>query len=430
MLIIMIRASQNDDNDDDYEAVEKIGVKQFVMKGNECYEIHQKDQLLKAKDTSSPENDIKSQKQGMCYKSSTFIPICFIIVCAAFIMALITAFVLIANLQNSISTRINRQEDQVYNLTNILGGVYQIQTGVEMRISELESNLNAHLYTMNMTNLLMDNASSNITTACDVIQQSVVELTHMIVHDIQNLYEFKSCAAINSLSLPFSSGEYMIKTSNGPILMYCTIFSCNGITGGWRRVAYLNTNDSSADQCPGDLEKIGTSGQSNNPLSCRRSNVFEPGCSSVVYPNHGNSYSRVCGMINAYQVGSPDGFRDRLSDSIEGTYVDGVSLTYGMNPRNHIWTFVAQVTDTCTDCGTSQPNFIGSHFSCESNMRCNNNQVCLTDVLWNGDQCVGEAWFYRSLDQPTTDDIEMRVCRSQTQVDEDFRISLVELYVR
>ena len=63
-------------------------------------------------------------------------------------------------------------------------------------------------------------------------------------------------------------------------------------------------------------------------------------------------------------------------------------------------------------------------------MRCNNNEVCPIDVLWNGDQCVGEAWFYRSLDQPTTDDIEMRVCRSQNQFDEDFRINLVELYIR
>ena len=269
-------------------------------------------------------------------------------------------------LQNNISAKTINLEDQADNLTDVQGKA--IQTEVAMRISKLESKLSMCLveYSTNWSyflNSLKDNASNNISNAREAVQQSVDELTVRIARDIQNLHEFESCAAINNLSLPFSSGEYMTKTPTESIRMYC-IFSCNGIAGGWKRIAYLNTSDSSADQCPGDLEKIGTLGQSSNPLSCRR-NVLESGCSSVIYPNHGNSYSRVCGMINAYQVGSPDGFHDRLDDSIEGSYVDGVSLTYGMNPRNHIWTFVAQVTDTCTDCGTSQPNFIGTHFSCE-----------------------------------------------------------------
>ena len=163
--------------------------------------------------------------------------------------------------------------------------------------------------------------------------------TTWFVQEIQQLIEFKSCDAINMLSLPFSSGEYIIKTSNGSIRMYCTIFSGNGITGGWRRVAYLNTSDPSACQCPDDLEQIGIRGQSNNPLSCRR-NTSEDGCLSVFYANDGNSYSRVCGMINAYKIDSPDGFCNKFNDSIDGTYGDGVSLTYGMDPRSHIWTFV------------------------------------------------------------------------------------------
>ena len=417
-----------------------------------------------------------SKKEKPC-ASSVCLLACYIfliIVIVAAIAALIVVFVLIANLQfdlasmtmesvnnsrsncpfmnslnslktnftelerklqlffNKVEQRIIKLDDQADNLTDVQGKA--IQTEVAMRISELESKLSmcSVEYSTNWTyflNSLKDNASNNISNAREAVQQSVDELTTRIAHDIQNLHEFESCAAINNLSLPFSSGEYMTKTPTESIRMYC-IFSCNGIAGGWKRIAYLNTSDSSADQCPGDdLEQIGTLGQGNNPLSCRR-NVLESGCSSVIYSNHGNSYSRVCGMINAYQVGSPDGFRDKLDDSIEGTYVDGVSLTHGMNTRNHIWTFVAQVTDTCTDCGTSQPNFIGSHFSCESNLRCNNNVVCPIDVLWNGDQCVGEAWFYRSLDQSTTDDIEMRVCRSQNRPDEDLRVSFVEIYVQ
>ena len=54
-------------------------------------------------------------------------------------------------------------------------------------------------------------------------------------------------------------------------------------------------------------------------------------------------YSRVCGKIKAYQVGSPDAFRSITNrHSIDSNYVDGISLTYG-RPRKHIWTFAASL---------------------------------------------------------------------------------------
>ena len=339
-------------------------------------------------------------------------------------------------LQNNASMRNSTLEEQANNLTTIQGRVVQIQTEVERMVSELGSNLNVRLvdYDLNITNslnALMEDPSGNISSARVIAQQSVDDFTSRFVREIQQLIEFESCDAINMISLPFSSGEYIIKTSNGSIRMYCTIFSCNGITGGWRRVAYLNSSDPSANQCPDDLEQIGTLGQINDPVSCRR-NTSEHGCSSVFYANDGNSYSRVCGMINAYQVGSPDGFRDKFNDSIDSTYVDGVSLTYGMDPRSHIWTFVstANSSGSCMECDDSMHDFIGPHYSCESNIQCSSNEVCPIDVLWNGDQCIGGAMFDRNLDQSTTDDIEVRLCRSQDRPDEDFRISLVELYVQ
>ena len=231
-------------------------------------------------------------------------------------------------------------EEQANNLTTIQGRVMQRQAEVERMISQLGRNLNARLvdYDLNITNslnALIKVPSGNISSAHVKAQRSVDDFTTRFVQEMQQLIVFKSCDAINMLSLPFSSGEYIIKTSNGSIRMYCTIFSCNGLTGGWRRVAYLNASDPSACQCPDDLEQIGTRGQSNNPLSCRR-NTSEDGCSSVFYANDGNSYSRVCGVINAYQIGSPDGFRDKFNDSIDGTYVDGVSLTYGISEESHL----------------------------------------------------------------------------------------------
>ena len=59
-------------------------------------------------------------------------------------------------------------------------------------------------------------------------------------------------------------------------------------------------------------------------------------CSSFSLPIISNEYSKVCGKIIAYQVGS----FVRINASIDTYYVDGVSLTHG-NPRHHIWTFAA-----------------------------------------------------------------------------------------
>jgi hypothetical protein len=40
------------------------------------------------------------------------------------------------------------------------------------------------------------------------------------------------------------------------------------------------------------------------------------------------------------------------------------------------------------------------------------------------------AWFYRQLSQPTTDDIEMRVCRDEDRENEDIQNQAIDLYVQ
>ena len=66
-------------------------------------------------------------------------------------------------------------------------------------------------------------------------------------------------------------------------------------------------------------------------------NDNNPHCSSVLFPSHGFSYSKVCGMIRAYQKGTPDVFRNhgglRNPPTLDFNYVDGISLTYGEFPR-------------------------------------------------------------------------------------------------
>ena len=39
-------------------------------------------------------------------------------------------------------------------------------------------------------------------------------------------------------------------------------------------------------------------------------------------------------------------------------------------------------------------------------------------------------WFYKQLPQPTTDAIQMRVCRNEDADNEDIAIEMIEIYVR
>ena len=60
-----------------------------------------------------------------------------------------------------------------------------------------------------------------------------------------------------------------------------------------------------------------------------------------MFPVEGIQYSEVCGRIIGYQKGQPGAFLlDNLNQpqTIDSSYVDGISLTYG-SPHQHIWTF-------------------------------------------------------------------------------------------
>ena len=114
--------------------------------------------------------------------------------------------------------------------------------------------------------------------------------------------------------------------------------------------------------------------------------------------------------------------------------MDGVSLTHG-NPRQHIWTFAAAQDEfgtfpsgNCPCINTNQaaqatppPAFVGNDYFCDTGSE-ERVQVAFygDDPLWDGAGCGPlntccsfntPPWFYKQLPQPTTDDIEMRVCR-------------------
>ena len=129
------------------------------------------------------------------------------------------------------------------------------------------------------------------------------------------------------------------------------------------KVAELNMTDT-AIQCPSIfmLQNVG------NLRTCTPKTRVAA-CTSVYYPTH-TTYFHVCGMIKANPISSPDGFemnnskRPSPPTNVSTNYVDGVSVTHGMNPRQHIWTmsFYGDSGD-CT-CKTNRPIFVASDFFC------------------------------------------------------------------
>ncbi len=208
----------------------------------------------------------------------------------------------------------------------------------------------------------------------------------------------------------------------------------------------------STHQCPSGLRQ-----RTDGSIRSCAINSNTASCSQIFLPGNGLNYSRVCGRIRGYQVGSPDTFHlstQQPNLGINDDYVDGVSLTHG-NPRRHIWTFAAgldevasvpQLNCLCTnsnsrDRATPSPTFVGNDYFCDtgSSGAFVNGFFYSSNPLWDGAGCGHlntcctfntPPWFYKELPQPTTDNIEMRVCRDQAVNDEGVAIDMIEIYVQ
>ena len=256
-----------------------------------------------------------------------------------------------------------------------------------------------------------------------------------------SIYPATSCATLPPSS---HSGYYWVRAYNGSaVSVYCDMTrSCGGVTGGWMRVAGLDMTNSS-HQCPSDLMERN---DSPNIRTCVR-NREPAGCSSVELSTANIQYSRVCGRIKAYQVGTPNQFRSEM-EVIDSHYLDGVSLTHG-SPRQHIWSFAAARDEdqTCNCSGTegdSPPAFVGQDYFCEAgSVQIENTTVGILlpdDPLWDGTGCYkagntccsfnNPPWFYKQLPSSVTDNIEMRMCRDSGNDNEDVAIEIVEVYIQ
>ena len=241
-----------------------------------------------------------------------------------------------------------------------------------------------------------------------------------------------SCAEVLENGPDSPSGYYWVTNATGhPHSVYCDMTrSCGGVAGGWMRVAHLNMTNTS-HQCPSGLRQRTDSGvRTCAPYSDSAT------CSSVLLEPNGLHYSSVCGRIKAYQVSTLDGFYQTRSGGIDSYYVDGVSLTHGRSTRHHIWTFSCRNRSGRNGCSCgSVPAFVGNDYFCDG---VDTSTINLNNPLWDGEDCGSNTccsfntppWFYKQLSQPTTDNVEMRVCRNQERSNEDVAIEVVEIYIK
>ena len=240
-----------------------------------------------------------------------------------------------------------------------------------------------------------------------------------------------SCQQIaedNPSSLP---GYFWVASGcDSPAFVYCTpnTHCCtNATVQGWMRVANLDMTDHSQG-CPTGFKLTTTPKR-----GCFRTTT--PGCTSITFDTHNITYNKVCGRAIGYSYISLDAFEyPNPPDTIDGTYVDGVSITHGYSPRQHIWTFAGTTYSSCP-CARAGvgvvPSFINNEYFCEAGNA--------TQPMWDGGDCPSTStcctfnnppWFCKQLSQNTTDDIEVRVCADQESDDEDIQIELIELYVQ
>ena len=261
-----------------------------------------------------------------------------------------------------------------------------------------------------------------------------------------------SCNQIYENNNSSASGNYWLRRCDGTIIqVYCSMGTpcgCGG-SGGWKRIAFLNTTDFN-QPCPGGTMLFQDSWPTR---TCARTTH---GCVSLMYATDFMQYQHVCGRVIGYQHRSPDAFSPYNSGtsrpSIDDGYLDGVSITYGQSPRKHIWSFAVGLDETTVDvnrcpCANSQfsysnivPPYIGNDYFCATASR---QAVGATfypnDPVWDGLGCGplstcctfnNPPWFCKALPEATRENVELRMCGDEDNKNENIPITLVELYVK
>lgn len=286
-----------------------------------------------------------------------------------------------------------------------------------------------------------------------------------------------SCLDIQRLGLP--SGYYWINTDNGStVQLFChmTRSGCD-IDGGWTRIALLNMTDPT-HSCPKQWREItsprrtcGRTSSDTDTGGDEEEETHGAGCSSAVFSTYGQQYHHVCGRILGYQYCNTLAFWSYFHNedemTIDDAFVDGVTISHGSSPRQHVWTLASalhenyQGRDAICQCTKRNydnksyrrvkvPPWVGTSYFCEtgtSTQPPDTTEKCSqvyesvfysSDPLWDGQGCSPTnncckfhqpPWFCKELPEPTRDDLEVRICGSTYVSFGDTPVELVELYI-
>ena len=287
-------------------------------------------------------------------------------------------------------------------------------------------------------------SSDCLTSTCDNCAAKNNEIL-LAVNQLSALQYFSlhpaSCRDINHILPNSPSGYYDVNNDES---IYCNMGELCGEKGGWTRLGYLNMSDPTQD-CPSDFEEM-----TNDTIRACRRNEISSGCSSVTLSTNDIPYTQICGRVIGYQVGKTDALHNSR-EGIDSEYLDGVSITRGYEPREHVWSFIAGQTSSessnyqsncpCNNGSTVQvPDFIEEYYYCESgnNLTQADDSTFYPDPLWDGKECPSFEspcctskdlpWFHRVYNSSSID-IELRVCRNGHQIGEDIFIEMYEIYV-
>ncbi len=268
-------------------------------------------------------------------------------------------------------------------------------------------------------------------------------------------YPASSCQALVAGGFT-GSGYYWLRAGNGSsVSVYCDLSTDFAALypRGFMRAGHLDMREPS-HSCPSSLRTIFSS--CDGERLCGRGQP-SPGCSSVWYSTWELPFCRVCGRVLGYQFSSTNGFFASQYDptlSLDDTYLDGVSLTHGESPRQHIWSFVAGIAESaegysacpCSDAGNmvaAVPSFVRDNYYCASGdhgQSLQEESLYCEHLLWDGRGCAphntccqrqgNSAWFCAELDQSASSDLELRLCGNEDTGNEDTPLQIIELYIQ
>jgi hypothetical protein len=190
--------------------------------------------------------------------------------------------------------------------------------------------------------------------------------------------------------------EWEFYTAN-PVSLYCGL--------SWTQIANLNQTGPNT---------IGQWTKDNSVGAYVPNDYWGDRCFSAFFASP-VAYQFLRGEIVMKHGLSMDGIRNYMG--IDDRYVDGASVTVGVNPRNHVWTYIP--VSIYASCNQAKPSFVGSSFFCVDGQ-----------TAWDvSGPLFGGKYFYYAFNQVINQTVEVRMCADQDRDDEFPMVVSVRLWV-